>query len=95
MPSLLSITKSKAKGKKYTATFELKDGKTKKVHFGAAGYSDYTINKDPAKKRSYIARHSGEDWSDPMKAGTLSRYILWEDTSLKSAIKKYKKRFKL
>jgi hypothetical protein len=95
MTSLLSITKSKAKGKKYTAKFELKDGKTKTTHFGAAGYSDYTIHKDPARKRSYIARHSGEDWSDPTKAGTLSRYILWEDTSLKSAIKKFKKRFKL
>ena len=53
MTSLLSITKSKAKGKKYTAKFELKDGKTKTTHFGATGYSDYTIHKDPARKRSY------------------------------------------
>ena len=27
-----------------------------KVHFGAKGYSDFTIHKDPAKQR-YIDRH--------------------------------------
>ena len=43
MPKLKSITRSEAKGKKWTATFDLGDGKTKKVQFGATGYSDYTI----------------------------------------------------
>lgn len=95
MTQLKSIVKSKAKGKKLTATF-VKNGKEKKVHFGAAGYTDYTKNKDPQKKKAYIARHrKNENWKDPTKPGTLSRYILWEDTSLKSAIKKYKNRFKL
>jgi len=36
-----------------------------------------------------------QDCVKKIKPGTLSRYILWEDTSLKSAIKKYKNRFKL
>jgi len=29
----------------------------KKIHFGAAGMSDFTINKDPERKRLYILRH--------------------------------------
>lgn len=95
MGELISIVTSKAKGKKYKATFKNGD-RTKTVHFGQAGASDYTKNKDPERKKAYIARHKkNEDWTDPMKAGTLSRYILWEDTNMKTAIKKYKKRFKL
>ena len=28
-----------------------------KFHFGAAGMSDYTINKDDDRKQNYIIRH--------------------------------------
>ncbi len=35
-----------------------------KVYFGAAGYSDFTIHKDEARKQRYINRHkNNEVWS--------------------------------
>lgn len=92
---LIKVVKSSKKTKKYDAFFDI-DGKEKKVSFGAAGYSDYTMNKDPAKRESYIKRHSvNENWSDPTTPGALSRYILWEDTNMSKAISSFKKRFNI
>lgn len=31
----------------------------KVIDFGAAGYSDYTIHKNPLRMRSYLIRHGG------------------------------------
>jgi hypothetical protein len=47
------IKPSKKRDKKYDAL--LPNGKT--VSFGAKGYSDYTIHKDPARKHNYLNRH--------------------------------------
>ena len=57
---MIEVTKSNAKGKKYTAT--LPSGK--KVHFGAKGYQDYTQHGDEARRKNYLARHGGggQDW---------------------------------
>lgn len=34
------------------------DGKsTRLIHFGAKGYSDYTLHKDEGRKELYILRH--------------------------------------
>lgn len=65
------------------------DGKKRTVKFGAYGMEDYTIHKDPERKRLYIQRHSGmgEDWSDPTTAGFWSRWLLWEKPDLKEAMK--------
>jgi len=91
----VSITKSTKKGKKLTAVFQ-GENKKKTIHFGAEGMSDFTINKDKARKERYLKRHKKrENWEDPMTAGSLSRYILWNKTSLKESIKDYKKRFNL
>ena len=80
---------------KFKAIFDL-DGKKKAVPFGAAGYLDYTIHKDDERKKNYIARHaSREDWSNPMKPGTLSRFILWNKKSIQLSIKDYRTRFKI
>ena len=59
--------------------------------------SDYTIHKDPERKKRYIERHSGmnEDWNDPLTAGALSRWILWNKPSFEDSIKDFKKRFNL
>tara|TARA_R110000824_G_scaffold380663_1_gene573128 strand:- start:11 stop:301 length:291 start_codon:yes stop_codon:yes gene_type:complete len=91
------ITKSKAKGKKLTAIFYDKDNKkVRTTHFGAYGMSDYTKNKDPERKKRYLARHRArENWNDYMSAGSLSRYILWGETTLRTSIQKYKQRFNL
>tara|TARA_R110000824_G_scaffold203950_1_gene388659 strand:- start:1356 stop:1640 length:285 start_codon:yes stop_codon:yes gene_type:complete len=92
----VSIKQSTRKGKKFTAVFT-KDGKKKKtIHFGAEGMSDYTKHKDKARKQLYLNRHrKRENWEDPMTAGSLSRYILWNKPTLKASIADYKNRFKL
>jgi len=89
----MKIIVSPISTKKYRAIFD--DGSH--TDFGAKGYSDYTINKDPKKRAAYLARHrSMEDWNDYRTAGSLSRWILWGDsTNLQTNISAYKKRFKL
>ena len=85
------IKKSTKKGKKFMATFDNK----RTTHFGADGMSDFTIHKDPKRKELYLKRHrKRENWLAPETAGSLSRWILWNKTSLKSSIADYKKRFK-
>ena len=62
-------------------------------HFGQKGGSTYIDHKDDAKRDAYIKRHRvNEDWTK-VNAGSLSRYILWETTSLKKNVSIYKKKF--
>ena len=90
------IKKSTRKGKKLMAIFYKNDKRIKTTHFGASGYADYTIHKDKERKNRYLHRHkSNEDWNDYKSAGSLSRYILWGEPTLKESILKYKKRFRL
>jgi hypothetical protein len=68
----------------------------KTIHFGAAGASDFTINKDDARKKRYLDRHrTNEDWSDPRTAGALSRWILWNKPTRRASISDFKRRFSL
>lgn len=94
---LVKIGKSPVAGKKLQAIFQdRKTGKTKKVSFGATGYSDYTKHKDAERKRRYLARHKArENWNNVTSAGALSRWILWNKTSLQASISDFKKRFGL
>lgn len=93
---LVSIKKSPKKDKKWVATFINKDtGREKQTHFGAVGYEDYTMHKDDKRKKNYISRHSSEDWSDPTKAGTLSRYVLWNKKNFNASVRDYKNKFNL
>lgn len=95
-PVAVKISKSDREGKKKKAVFTLRDGKTKTVHFGAAGMSDYTKHKDDDRKQRYIARHSkNENHSNPMTAGSLSRYVLWNKKSERESISDFKKKFNL
>lgn len=102
---LIAVKPSELKNKKYTAVFCLCEGdqskccdKDKKlVHFGAKGMSDYTMHKDPKRRENYRTRHKKDlDTKDPTRAGYLSWYLLWGDsTSLQQNIKEYKKKFNL
>lgn len=98
---LLNITKSTNKEKKFMAIFKYISPNSKKdhlkiVHFGAAGMSDFTKHKDPERKQRYLDRHrKNEKWNDPITAGSLSRWVLWNKPSLKASIIDYKKRFNL
>ena len=92
MPSVIIKSSTNPK-KKLMAVFS--DPK-KTIHFGAAGASDYTINKDEDRKKLYLDRHrKNEDWSNPRTAGALSRWILWNLPTRRASIADFKRRFSL
>lgn len=94
---LLSIKPSTKADKKLMATFETDTGRTKTVHFGAKGMDDYTRTHDKEQRERYRTRHKKDlQTGDPSKAGFLSYYILWGDsTSVQTNINAYKKKFNL
>jgi hypothetical protein len=101
MITLNSVVKATDQKHKYVATFS-KDGKTLTVRFGAYGYGDYIKyhKQDKAvadtKRKAYIARHQvSENFNDPLTAGALSRWLLWEKPTLDEAMKAFKARFNL
>ena len=49
-PVSVRIHRSTRAGKKLVAVFTLKNGRTRTVHFGASGASDFTQHRDPARK---------------------------------------------
>ena len=91
------ISKSTNKNKKLMAQFFDDDKKIKTTHFGSAGMDDYTLTGDKKARERYRVRHKKDlDTKDPTRAGYLSYYILWGDsTSRDKNIKDYKKRFNL
>jgi hypothetical protein len=92
---LIKVMPSDRPNKKYMALFENKH-EFRIVYFGAAGYTDYTMNHDDEKKRLYLLRHrKNENWNDPISAGSLSRWLLWNKPTLKESIIDFKKRFNL
>lgn len=94
---LLSVKPSTKAGKKLMATFENDTGRTKTTHFGAAGMDDYTKTKDKEQRERYRTRHAKDlRTTDPTRAGHLSYYLLWGDsTSLATNINNYKRLFSL
>ena len=93
---LLKIGKSDKSDKKLMATFET-NGRTKTTHFGSKGMDDYTLTKDKEQRDLYRQRHKKDlDTKDPTRAGYLSWYILWGDsTSRQENIKTFKNKFNL
>ena len=70
--------------------------KERRIPFGAKGYEDYTQHHNPLRKENYLTRHrTREDWKDPMTAGALSRWILWEYPSLERSVREFKRKFSL
>jgi len=100
---LLSIKPSDRPTKKYVATFCTCEGPTKccdndrkKVHFGSSTSKTFLDHKDEKKRLAYVARHRvNENFNDPLTAGSLSRYILWNKTTLSASIADFKRRFNL
>ena len=94
---LVKITRSPKKDKKLMAVFS--DGSV--THFGAAGMQNYGgVGKErhlsEERKKRYIARHkSRENLNKPDSPGALSRYVLWNKSTLQASIADYKRRFKL
>ena len=94
---LQSVVKANDGTHKWKATFIREDGRTRTTYFGAAGMDDYTITKDKEQRDRYRDRHRKDlITNDPTKAGFLSYYILWGDsTSFQKNLASYKKRFNL
>ena len=97
MITYIKLEKSSNLNKKWVAVFYDEDKKkVKTTHFGSAGASDYTINKDDARKELYLNRHhSNENWNDFISAGSLSRWILWNKKTLELSLKDYMNKFNL
>jgi len=52
-----------------------------KINFGLKGGNTYIDHGDKKKRENYIKRHQvKEDWTK-INAGSLSRYILWGDST--------------
>ena len=86
------ISKSNRKDKKFKAVIDNK----KTIHFGAAGYTDYTTNKRDDKKANYINRHKkNENWNNYMTAGFYAKNILWNKTSIQESVKDTNNKFKM
>ena len=95
-PQKVVIKKSNKEGKKLMAIFTLENGRTKTTHFGAEGMSDYTKNRDKDRKQRYLKRHrQKENWNNPVSAGALSRWILWNKETRGASVADYKRRFNL
>ena len=87
------ISKDKPEKKYYIITKN-----EKKVYFGAAGMSDFTIHKDEARKQRYIKRHEKNESKYWNKSGIdtpsfWSRFLLWEKPTIKESYQDIKKRF--
>ena len=68
----------------------------RKVSFGSAGMSDYTIHKDPERKNRYIQRHQNkENWakSGLDTAGFWSRWYLWNLPTKEASYKYIQNKF--
>ena len=91
------IKESTQPKKKLMAIFFNNEGKKiKTIHFGASAYTDYTLSGDEKKKAAYIKRHQArENFNDPMTAGALSRWVLWNKRTRTAGIADYKRRFNL
>jgi hypothetical protein len=96
MRKLVEVIESPRAGKKWRAVFNV-DGKMMHTDFGASGMEDYTMHHDTERRRLYRARHAKDlSTGDPTRAGFLSYYVLWGDsTSMAANVRAYKQRFAL
>ena len=98
----MKIVDAQAKtGKRFAAIFRKHKGGDiiKITHFGQRNpkKGTYIDHKDKKIRAAYRARHKKDlDTKDFKRAGFLSYYLLWGDsTSLKQNIEDYKKKFNL
>ena len=91
------LSKSYKNLNKYMVSIN-KGDKSKTIHFGAKGYSDYTIHKDPDRMKRYISRHKNkENWtkSGIETKGFWSRWLLWSENNINKAIKNIQNKFNI
>ena len=94
------LTRSPNPDKKWRVVmYDSSEDKTKNIDFGAAGYEDFTMHKDPKRKALYISRHSGmgEDWKKTgiLTPGFWSRWLLWNLPTIEASLADLRKRFQI
>ena len=72
----------------------------KKVYFGQASASDFTLHRNEARKNLYINRHKKNESKFWNKSGIdtpsfWSRFLLWEKPTIKESYTNIKKRFNI
>lgn len=89
----MDIIPSRAKGKRFKAVFV---DERPPINFGSKGGSTFIDHGDRDKRKAYISRHRvNENWN-AVNAGSLSKFLLWGDSTSLSANKKmYENRFNL
>ena len=93
----MSLQIKLSRSEKPDKKFKVKVG-LRTIHFGSKGMSDYTINKDPNRKRLYLKRHKArENWSKSgiQTAGFWSKHLLWNKPTLDESIRDIEKRFRV
>ena len=86
------------KSDKPTKKYYIITNNNKKVYFGQAGASDFTIHKDEARKQRYINRHkNNEVWSKAGidTAGFWSKHLLWNLPTIKASYEDIKRKFNI
>lgn len=93
MVKLIRVVKSPLTRSKFRAEFD--DGTH--TDFGSAGMDDHTLTGNKEQRERYRTRHRKDlDTNDPTRAGYLSYYILWGDsTSMRTNIADYRRRFNM
>ena len=67
--------------------------KVKTTQFGDKRYDNFTIHGDKKRRDLYRKRHHKDKIDEPMTAGSLSWYLLWNKKTLEASIKDYEQRF--
>jgi len=84
------------KSDKPTKKYYIITSNNKKIYFGQASASDYTIHKDEERKQRYINRHkANENWSKSGidTAGFWSRWLLWNKPTINESYQYIKSKF--
>ena len=93
---LYELTPSTLAKKKFDVYVESPSGHIKKVSFGHSDYEDYTIHKDPERRKRYLNRHRNDHIDDPTAPGFWSYHVLWGPyTSLQKNLTRVKKMYHL
>ena len=86
----VSLKPSSRDNKRYEIIFS---EPKKTIHFGAKNSNTFLDHKNEKLKSNYIKRHqANEDWTR-VNAGSLSRYLLWEEKSIYNNLKDYLDKF--
>ena len=90
------MSPSSRANKKYEIVFMKDNGRPLTIHFGSKNSKTYLDHADKNKRLAYIARHApNENWQE-VNAGSLSKFLLWGDsTDLQTNLNSYFKRFNI